>query len=182
MKEKVEELIIIGMGEHGKVVLDTLLSKENKRFNILGYLDDNICSPIYGIPFLGNIEDCSKYIHKKFHIAIGNNSVRKNIAKKIGIDKLVSIIHDKAFVSKFSKIENGTYIGAMVVVNQGCSIGENCIINTGSIIEHGTKIGNNCHLSYGVLIGSDCELCDELYVEMGKIIEKNMKVGERNCG
>lgn len=168
-----ENLIIIGMGEHGKIVAETIL--DTASYNLLGYLDDGEKGNIYGLKLLGNINSYEKYLNKniKFHIAVGNNDIRKNISSKIGIKNLATIFHKTAYVSKFSSIEQGCYIGAMAVINQSATIGSNCIINTGSIIEHGVQIGKNSHISYRVLIGSNCNIEEESYIEMGEILKRN---------
>lgn len=172
-----KELIIVGMGEHGKVVLNTYINKKNKEYTVVGYLDDKEESNIFGIKYLGKVEDYNKYIEKSFHLALGNNKLRRDLGEKIGYNKLVNIIHDTAFISEFSKIGNGNYIGAMSVINQGCIIENNCIINTGSIVEHGSIIKNNSHLSYRVLVGSNVLIQEETYLDMGEIIKRNMKIG-----
>ena len=81
------ETILIGMGGHGKVVLDAVLSNPNSDIKIIGFLDDGDIKEVYGIKKLGNIKDFINYKDKKFHIAIGNNKFREKIAKELGEDR-----------------------------------------------------------------------------------------------
>lgn len=166
------------MGEHGKVVLEAAL--DNEKYNVLGYLDDNKIDNILEQKILGNINDYLNYVNQniKFHIAIGNNQIRRKLFLKIGKNKLVTIIHKTASISKFSDIGLGNFIGAMVVINQGVKLGNNCIVNTGSIVEHGTEIGDNSHISYRSLIGSNCVLSEGTYIEMGETVKRNTRIGE----
>ena len=170
------ETILIGAGGHGKVVLDTVLSNLDTNIKIIGFLDDGEVKEIYGIKKLGSIKDYIKYKGKKFHIAIGNNRFREKIFKDIGEENLITIIHKTAYLSPMSKIGNGTYVGAMVVINSECEIGKGCIINTGTIVEHNSYIGNYTHLSYRVLIGSESKISSGIMIDMGEIIERNTKI------
>ena len=137
-----KDLIIIGIGGHGKVVLDSILSNKNFPYKVRGFLDDGDIKEVFGLNKLGSIDEYTKYIsNHKFHIAIGKNALRREIALKIGLENLVSIFHKIAYVSESSQIDDGSYVGAMSVIDHGCNIGENSIINTGTKIEHDTSIG-----------------------------------------
>ena len=170
------ETILIGAGGHGKVVLDAVLSNPKTNIKIIGFLDDGEIKEIAGIKKLGNIRDSIKYKDKKFHIAIGNNMFREKLSKEIGEDNLVTIIHKTAYVSSMSNVGNGSYIGAMTVINPQCKIGKGCIVNTGTIVEHDCYIGDYSHLSYRVLVGSESKISSSAMIDMGKILERNSNV------
>ena len=170
------ETILIGAGGHGKVVLDAILSNLNTNIKIIGFLDDGEIKEIAGIKKLGNIKDHVKYKDKKFHIAIGNNVFRERLSKEIGENNLVTIIHKTACVSSMSNVGNGSYIGAMSVINPQCKIGKGCIVNTGTIVEHDCYIGDYSHLSYRVLVGSESKISSKTMIDMGKILERNSNV------
>lgn len=171
-----EEVILIGIGGHGRVVLDAILSNSETNIKIIGFLDDGDTKEVYGLKKLGNICDWKKYRNKKFHIAVGNNNFRKELSEKVGRDKLVTIIHKTAYISQSVQIGVGSYIGAMVVINSESIIGKSCIINTGSIIEHNCEIGDYSHLSYRVLVGSESKISTESMLDMGKILERKSKI------
>ena len=170
------ETILIGAGGHGKVVLDAVLSNLNTNIKIIGFLDDGEIKEIVGIKKLGNIKDYIKYKDKKFHIAIGNNVFRERLSKEIGENNLVTIIHKTAYVSSMSNVGNGSYIGAMSVINPQCKIGKGCIVNTGTIVEHDCYIGDYSHLSYRVLVGSESKISSSTMINMGNILERNSNV------
>lgn len=170
------EVILIGAGGHGKVVLDAVLSNSNTDIKIIGFLDDGGIKKIHGIKKLGNIKDFVNFKDKKFHIALGNNKFREKIAKELGEENLISIIHKTAYVSSMSKIGNGTYIGAMAVINPECEIGKGCIINTGTIVEHNSYIGDYSHLSYRALVGSESKISSGTMIDIGRIIERNSEI------
>lgn len=170
------EVILIGAGGHGKVVLDAVLSNPNTGIKIIGFLDDGDIKEIHGIKKLGNIKDFVNFKDKKFHIAIGNNVFRERLSKEIGENNLVTIIHKTAYVSSMSNVGNGSYIGAMSVINPQCKIGKGCIVNTGTIVEHDCYIGDYSHLSYRVLVGSESKISSKTMIDMGKILERNSNI------
>lgn len=165
-----EEIIIIGAGGHARVVIDAALT--NKNLKILGFLDDGDIDNILGIKKLGNISEIQKFKNFKFHIALGNNEVREKLGEKIGEEKLVTIVHPKAYLSQDIILGNGCYIGANVVINSKTILENLVIVNTGSIIEHDCILRKSSHISYGALIGSSTKIKEKVYVEMGKIIKR----------
>lgn len=170
------EVIVIGAGGHGKVVVDAILSNPESNVKIIGFLDDGDIEEIAGIKKLGNISGWKKYQDKRFHIAIGNNEFREKVAKEIGAEKLITIVHKTAYVSSMSEIGIGSYIGAMVVINPETKIGKACIVNTGSIVEHNCEIGDYAHLSYRVLVGSESKISTKTMLDMGKVLERKSNI------
>ena len=73
------EVILIGAGGHGKVVLDAVLSNPNTDIKIIGFLDDGDIKEIHRIKKLGHIKDFVNFKDKKFHIALGNNKFRDDL-------------------------------------------------------------------------------------------------------
>jgi len=171
-----KEIILIGAGGHGRVVLDTILSNPKANIKVIGFLDDGDIEEIAGIKKIGNISEWKKYKDKKFHIAIGNNSFREKLAKEIGEERLITIVHKTAYVSNMSEIRKGSYIGAMVIVNPKSKIGKCSIINTGSIVEHDCEIGDYAHLSYRILVGSESKISAMTMIDMGRILERKSNI------
>lgn len=171
-----EEVILIGAGGHGKVVLDAILSNPQVNIKVIGFLDDGNIEEIAGIKKIGNIFEWKKYKDKKFHIAIGNNSFREKLAKEIGKERLLTVVHKTAYISSMSKVKEGSYIGAMVVINPGSKIGRCSIINTGSIVEHDCEIGDYTHISYRVLVGSESKISARTMIDMGKALERKSNI------
>ena len=169
-----EKVIIIGAGGHARVVADAAFS--NSTIEIIGFLDDGDIDNILGVSKLGKISDIEKFREYKFHIALGNNRLRKELSEKIGVENLITIVHPNAYLSKDLKIGNGCYIGANVVMNSKSQLGNSVIVNTGSIVEHDCILENYSHLSYGVLLGSGVTVKEEVYVDMGEVIKRGITV------
>lgn len=169
-----EKVIIVGAGGHGRVVIDTALS--NLNLEVIGFLDDGDIEDILGVLKLGEISDIEKFKEFKFHIAIGNNNLRKKLSKKIGIENLITIIHPTAYICRDVEIGKGCFIGANTVVNSKNRLENSVIVNTGSIVEHDCILESYSHLSYGVLLGSGVTAKEEVYIEMGEVIKRGITV------
>lgn len=190
MKKEEEKIVLIGGGGHCKVIIDIL--KNNKNYDIIGVTDGSrIGESILDVPVIGDdsiLTDLYKKGVKNAFVCIGalnNISIRDKIYYKlisIGF-KIPSLIHEKAVVSPYAKIGEGTCIMAGAVVNPGAVIGENCIINTSSVIEHDCVIGRNTHISPncsiagGVKIGYNCHIGIGSSVIQGISIGNNVIVG-----
>ena len=169
-----EKVILIGAGGHARVVSDAAL--HDKDLEIVGFLDDGDIDEILGVKKLGNISSIEKFKKYKFHIAIGNNSFRKELAEKIGVENLISIVHPSAIISRDAEIMNGAYIGANTVINSKAFIGNGVIVNTASIVEHDSVLEDYSHLSYKVLLGSSVSVEKSIYIEMGSVVGRGIKV------
>ncbi|WP_041139742.1 acetyltransferase [Beduini massiliensis] len=172
------ELIVIGAGGHGKVVADIAY---NNGYTNISFLDD-YKKEINGYKVIGKIKDIENFDSKgyDFIIAIGNNAVREKIQNQLK-DKgcnLVTLIHESAFVSKYTEVGKGTVIMPNSVINAGSKIGEGCIINTGCTIDHDCTIQNYVHISPGAHVAGTVEIGKRTWVGIGSSIINNIKICE----
>lgn len=169
MKINKEDIILIGGGGHCISCID-VIEQENK-FNIAGIVDLNVIKNLQGYKFLGrysNLEKLKKY-YKYAFITFGQI---KNTGERIKTYTLLeelgfiipSIISPKAYVSKNSKLGDGSIVMHGAIVNSNASIGKNCIVNTNSLIEHDSHVGNDCHISTGAIINGNCEIGDGSFI------------------
>lgn len=61
-----KEIILIGAGGHGRVVLDTILSNPKANIKVIGFLDDGDIEEIAGIKKIGNISEWKNIKIKNF--------------------------------------------------------------------------------------------------------------------
>lgn len=186
-----EEIILIGGGGHCKTVIDSII--EGEKYNIIGILDklENVGKKVLGIEIIGSDNEMQKFFYAGIKNAVitvgsvGNTSIRENLydkAKGVGFN-LPIIIDRYAIISKFSHIEEGTFIGKNVVVNADSNIGKCCILNTGCIIEHECVIEDFVHLApASVLCGNthvykSTHIGSNSVVIQGKIIGNNTLIG-----
>lgn len=177
-----KNLLIVGAGGHGKVVLD--MAKSMECYNEIAFLDDKnaIGKEILDCPIIGTTKDLALFKDKfeDVAIAIGNNDIRISIgheAIKMGYN-LPIISHRSSIISSYSSIGKGTIIMPNVVINADSKIGELVILNTASIIEHDCVIEDGVHISYGAILGSNVKVGKKCTVDMGYIVERNIHISK----
>lgn len=182
-----DKLLLIGAGGHCQSCIEVI--EQNNKYLIAGIVD----------PF---INDKKKFGYKIFHdenfvdyfknvkfafITLGlikRSDIKKRETyfhnlKQIGF-KFPVLKAKTSYISKNSKINEGTIIHNNVIINSGTKIGFNSIINTGSIIEHDTIIGNNTHISTGVIINGKCNIGNNSFIGSGSVIPNNVSLKDRS--
>jgi sugar O-acyltransferase (sialic acid O-acetyltransferase NeuD family) len=180
-----DSIAIIGAGGHGKVVGEIALLNQYKTID---FFDDQV-NKIKKFPFkvLGTLNDLKDNLknYDVFFVAIGDNQIRHDKMKWLIKEKvkIVSLIHPRATISRFSSLGVGTCVMANAAVNPGTLIKEGVIINTSSSIDHDCSIENyahispNCSLSGSVKIGKFTHLGTGTSVHPGINIGQNVKTG-----
>jgi sugar O-acyltransferase (sialic acid O-acetyltransferase NeuD family) len=180
------KLILIGGGGHCKSCID-VIEQENK-FIIAGIVDINTSiSDLLGYPLLGHDDDLAKLkLHYDYAlITIGQiktPAIRIRLldyVKSLGF-KLPVIISPRAYVSKHTKIGNGTIIMHDALINAGAIVGDNCIINTKSLIEHDAAIENNCHISTGAVINGGVIVKQGSFVGSNAVTKESVDTKEND--
>ncbi|MEH6947942.1 acetyltransferase [Bacillus sp. JJ634] len=176
-------IVVVGEGGHSKVIKDIILS--NSHYNIIGYLDDKYKEEInLEQVFYGPLSMVSKlleyYSEIKFIIAIGSNSVRKQIVEKLNLpdNYFLSIQHRSAIVSPLSQVGVGTVIMPNAVINADSMIGSHVIINTGAVVEHDNKIDNYAHISPNATLTGSVVIEEGVQVGAGATLIPSVHIGE----
>lgn len=157
-----EKILLLGGGGHCHSVID-VIELENK-YEIAGIIDKKelISKKILGYEIIGSDDDLEELFktYKNVIITVGqikSNQIRVklfNYVKKIGFN-LPVIISPLAYVSKHSKVQEGTIIMHHALINANAKIGKNCIINTKSLIEHDVIVEDFCHISTGSILNGN---------------------------
>ncbi len=176
------KIILIGGGAHANACIDVIeTSKKNKVL----YLVDKKKIQKNGFKLILEKEFVKKKIKgKNLHISVGQlktGHIRHKIFKfykKKGC-KFPKILSKNSYISKKSRIGEGTIVLHNSVINRNVTIGKNCIINTGSIIEHDVKIEDDVHIAPGSIILGNCVIKSKTFIGSGSIIKQNTIV-EKN--
>lgn len=168
------QLVIIGAGGHGRVIADIAILNG---YDDIVFLDD---SP--SVSTAGPVKEFSKHLSADFIVAIGSNSIRKNIQKQLenAHAKVVSLIHPQAVVASDVIIGNGSVVMAGSVINPGVIIGNGVIINTCSSVDHDCIIADYVHISVGSHIAGSVSIGDETVVGAGATVINNISIC-KNC-
>jgi len=181
------KIILVGAGGHAYSSIDVI--EEEDKFKIIGLIDKNFPSnkTIAKYKIIGNDDDLNN-LRKKYKYALVTVGQIKNPISRVKIyDKLKTqnyilpvIKSPKSYVSKYSKIGEGTIVMHRAIINIDSLIGSNCIINTSSLIEHNSVIGSHCHISTKAIINGDVTIGDKTFIGSGSVIFQGVKIGT-NC-
>jgi sugar O-acyltransferase (sialic acid O-acetyltransferase NeuD family) len=175
-----ETIYFVGVGGHGKVVLDALLRSGMPRNRIVISDDDDTAGHInfYGFRvYYPAVQDEARVAC--FHVAIGDGTIRKRIfeaLQEIGSQPM-TICHPTAAVSPFSSVAAGAFLAAQSVVGPGASVEKGTIINHGSVIDHDCRIGAFAHIAPNATIGGGCQIGDGVLVGAGANILPAVAIG-----
>ncbi|MBU3172983.1 NeuD/PglB/VioB family sugar acetyltransferase [Clostridium estertheticum] len=176
------DLLIIGAGGHGRVVLET--AELEGRWDNINFLDDRTdVDMVLNHKIIGKMDDYEKFSGKYEYaiVCIGNNEKRLKLIKeilKVGY-KVPVIIHPKAFVSKYSDIGYGSVILAGVVINTGAKVGMGCIININSSVDHDCVVEYGVHICSGAVVRSMCKVGKLSYVGAGAVVKSGVVLKEK---
>ena len=177
-------VIIIGAGDHAKVLLDILLEQN---VTIIGLTDKSISKGtcIYGVPVIGDDSEILKYKTDEIELvngigSVGNTSIRQKVFSSLKEKGYVfrRVIHESSIVSKRAKLGEGVQLLAGTIVNTDAEIGDNTIINTKTSIDHGCVIGKHCHIAPGCSFSGCVRIGDCTHIGTGTSIIQGINIGK----
>ena len=163
------DLFVVGAGGFGREAIWTIerINSDAKLpvWNIIGYADDD---PKWkkgdnyeGYPILGSVEEASRdYPGASVFVAIGKNTKRADMYKRLRGHDFPAIIDPKAQISPTTDFRHGTFIGAGAVVQVGAEIGKFTILGSNSVVGHDAVLGDFVNLGPGAVIASGVKVGD----------------------
>lgn len=180
-----KDLVIIGAGGFGRELLQWVkdINKVEKRWNILGFIDDNL-KALDGIPcdysVIGTIQDWQPEENQEFAMAIANPDIKEKISKLIKSKngKFATIIHPTAVVGEFNQLGEGLvmYPSARITVN--VEIGDFVTVLGNTMIGHDAQIMDYCTLSGGCSITRAVKLYPKVFLSCNVNVVPERKIGE----
>ncbi len=171
-----QDVLIIGAGGHGTVVLDILRAGGGHR--PIGFLDskeDLHGREVDGLEVLGPPSAADH----PFVVAIGDNLARKRISERLvsaGLEP-VTAVHPGATVSPRAAVEPGAVICAGAVVGPNARIGRGAILNTGATVDHHCRVGSYAHVAPGVSAGGYVEIGEGAMAGIGAVLLPYKRIG-----
>lgn len=182
-----EDLIVIGGGEHARVVIEAARSKFYL-WNVIGFIDPQLCNDTVSRLAIARLGDKEEAVlnYPNAAIVLGIGSIGSTKLRERVVNSMRSfpnrfgiIVHEKATISPTATIGPGTVVMAGAVINSGATIGNNVIINSGSIIEHDVHIGDFTHVSPGAIIGGGTSVGSHCHIGLGAKIRDHVTLGDR---
>jgi UDP-perosamine 4-acetyltransferase len=179
------DIVIVGAGGHGKVVLDILLARGQVR--PVGFVDADTTiagTRVGGLPVLGPINLLPRLRQQKIAgaiVAIGDNRTRVRYATILhehGFE-LVNAIHPTACISPTASIGKNVAIAARAVICTDAKIEDSTIINTAAVVDHECIVEEGAHICPGAILGGRVRIGPGAFVGLGANIIQCLSVGEQ---
>ncbi|MCY2953712.1 MAG: acetyltransferase [Planctomycetota bacterium] len=176
-------VVIIGAGGHGRVVLDIL--RLAGHHTPVGFIDADASlanTTVAGLPVLGPVNLLDKLRRQDVRgavVAIGDNRIRSSYAELVGQCglELVNAIHLSAVISSTVQLGRNTVIAAGAVVGTDARIADSVIINTSAVVDHECRIGSAVHICPGVLLAGRVVVEDGAFVGLGAKVLPCLRIG-----
>lgn len=173
---------IVGGGGHAAVIIDML----NDMYVPVRIFDDNYVKGMNNKVFddassEGTFEDSFDQTTSPYCIAVGNNSVREKLTKRVSEMKrrvCKEIIHPNAIISDKSSIQNGSVVMAGAIIQARAKIGYGVIINTGATVDHDCEIGNFAHICPGVNLAGNVKVGERTMIGIGSSVIQGITIGQ----
>lgn len=171
------EILIVGAGGHGEVVLDIVRAAGKHR--VVGFLDSDASMygrEVDGVPVLGPPTQADRPVV----VAIGDNAARRSVTgmlREKGLE-LVTVIHPTAYVSASASVGPGSMICAGAILCAHACLGAGVIVNTGAIVEHHNEVGDFVHLAPRVVLTGRLTIEEGAMVGAGATVIPRVVVGE----
>jgi UDP-perosamine 4-acetyltransferase len=178
------EVLIIGAGGHGKVVLDIL--RATPAYKPVAFLDADPAlagTTLAGLPVLGQVNLLPKLRQqqklKHAIVAIGDNRSRQSYIKNLRDHDftLVSALHPAAHISPTARLGQGVVVCPTAVVGTEAQVADGVIVNTGAIVDHECLVEDCVHLAPGSLLAGRVRVQQGAFVGLGAKVIQCLTVG-----
>ena len=167
-----DEIVLIGAGEHAKVVYDGM---QRAGIKVVAIVDPSPQRMFEMIPKYTQY-DASIEVNAKAIIAIGNNEARQKIEKLIK-HSFTNFIHDTAVLSANSRIGLGCMLMSGALVQVDTQIGNHVILNTRVSIDHDCKIGSYTHIAPGAVLCGRVTVGEGAFIGAGAVVIPGIEIG-----
>jgi sugar O-acyltransferase (sialic acid O-acetyltransferase NeuD family) len=198
-----ELIYVIGASGHGKVVIDALFSN-HVTVNQIRLRDG--APTLDGRDLLGcairSPAVVATMTGQLFHLAIGSCLVRQRLFLELNALGALpfTVIHPRASVSRFAKVDDGAFVAACAIVAPGAQVGHCVIVNHGAIVDHdctvdafshiapnatlggGVKVGKCVLIGAGAIVLPGVYVGDGAVIGAGAVVTKNVAAGEIHMG
>ena len=166
-------MLIFGAGGHAKVIISCLEASGEK---IEAIFDDDLSKTEISGYFLAGQYNPDILQDQAIIIAIGNNLIRSQIARKV-YHQLGKVFHPSCIIDRTAKIGDGTVVLQGSIIQADSVIGNHVIVNTKASIDHDCKISDYVHIAPGVTICGNVHVGEFTLIGAGTTVIPNINIG-----
>lgn len=184
------ELVIIGGGEHARVVIEAARSRPDL-WSVVGFVDPlpaETTTSRLGVPRLGDDEfglALAQEGRVAFILGVGSVGVATHKRQAV-VDRYSRlpvrwgcVVHAFAWVSPSAQLGQGVMISAGATVNSGARLGDHCVVNTGAVVEHDVTLGAFSQVAPAAAIGGGASIGEQCYLGLGCRVRDHVRIGQR---
>ncbi len=167
-------ITLIGAGGHARVAAACARRAGFVIGAVLDAAPNRIGQVIGGVLVTGDDQTANGL----FHLAIGSNRTRRDLAfARPGAD-WATIIDPDASLADDVICDVGTMIGMGVRVQSGARLGRHVILNTGAIVEHDCVVGTFAHVAPGAILTGAVRIGEGVLVGAGAVVLPGLTLGD----
>ena len=179
-------LIVIGGGEHARVVIDAARTRP-ETWSVVGFIDQQSRPTLvddWNVPWLGDDAAGLALARARrdvsFVIGIGGAEVREAMASAFApaAPSWATVVHAAAVVSARATLAPGAVVLATAVVGPGARVGEHAIVNNGAIVEHDVELGAFTHVAPRAVIGGGARVGARVFLGLGCAVRDHVTIGD----
>lgn len=172
---RLRTLLLFGAGGHARVAADMaalmpavwgrLVASDRNPARCIGEL-------LPGIPLvpLAMAQEIARGLDARVHVAIGDNAAREREGQAWGMDRLASLQHPQASVSRHALLQAGCLVAAQAVIGPGALIGAGAIVNHGAVVDHDVQVGAFAHVAPNATLGGAVRIGQRVLVGAGAVV------------
>lgn len=178
-------LVIVGAGDHGRVLLELLRSIGESPLGFVEPKPIDATRPrlVDELPLLGDLETTAPWLSAagaRFVAALGDNRGRRDAYERciaLGMTP-VAAIHPTATLLTGARVDAGAMVCAGAVVGVAAWIGPNAIVNTAATVDHDNVIEAHATVAPGAHLAGRVHVGEGAYVGIGSAVREGCQIGE----
>ena len=177
-------ILIVGAGDHGRVVLDILRAMGEQPVGFVEPRDGGapLDRLVDGMRVLGHLEDAEDWrgAASRFVCALGDNRSRAAAFQRcveLGLEPSAAV-HPTARLLGGARIEAGAVVCAGAVIGLAAWVGPDAIVNTAASVDHDNRIGPHATVAPGATLAGRVQVGEGAFVGIGASILEGRAIGE----
>lgn len=171
---EIVKVILIGGGQHAKVVVDALKALP---VQVCALFDPKYSGVYRGIPQLPAYQP-QLFPEARALVTIGNNDTRARAAGGCA-HPFSRLVHPASVVSADVVVGEGSMILHGAVVQVDAAIGRHVIINTGAKVDHDCVLEDFVHIAPGAVLCGSVHVGSGTLVGAGSVIIPGIRIGKQ---